>query len=149
MITDEGEQLGIIPTADALARAQEEGLDLVEVAPNSDPPVCRIMDFGKHKYAQSKRAHKNPGHKSKLKEIRVRPKTGAHDIEFKVKRAKQFLEHKDKVQITVIFRGREMAHIDEGRRVVESILAELEEVAKVEAPPRQAGRRMTCTVAPR
>ena len=149
VVTDEGEQLGIIPTAEALARAQEEGLDLVEVAPNSDPPVCRIMDFGKHKYAQSKRAHKNPSHKSKLKEIRVRPKTGAHDIDFKVKRARQFLEHKDKVQITVIFRGREMAHIDEGRRVVEGILAELEDVAKVEAPPRQAGRRMTCTVAPK
>jgi translation initiation factor IF-3 len=149
VVTDEGEQLGIIPTAEALARAQDEGLDLVEVAPTSDPPVCRIMDFGKHKYAQSKRAHKNPGHKSKLKEIRVRPKTGAHDIDFKVKRAKQFLANKDKVQITVIFRGREMAHIDEGRRVVESILAEIEDVAKVESPPRQAGRRMTCTVAPK
>ena len=124
-------------------------MDLVEVAPDSDPPVCRIMDFGKHKYAQSKRAHRHTSHKSKLKEIRVRPKTGAHDIDFKVKRAKQFLGNKDKVQITVIFRGREMAHIDEGRRVVEKILAELEDIAKVESPPRQAGRRMTCTVAPK
>jgi translation initiation factor IF-3 len=132
-----------------LAKAQDLGLDLVEVAPNSDPPVCRIMDFGKHKYAQSKRAHKSPSHRSKLKEIRVRPKTGKHDIDFKVKRARQFLEHKDKVQITVIFRGREMAHIDEGRRVVEGILAELEDVAKVDSPPRQAGRRMTCTVSPK
>lgn len=149
VITDEGEQLGIIPTEDALERARESELDLVEVAPDERPPVCRIMDYGKFKYQQKKRQHKTHTHQTKVKEIRVRPKTGEHDIQVKVNRARQFLEHKDKVVVTVIFRGREMAHIEEGQRVVNEVLTQLEDVAKVEQPPRQLGRRITCTVAPK
>lgn len=149
VIGPEGEPLGIMPTAEALAQAQADGIDLVEVGPNERPPVCRIMDYGKFKYRQKKRAHQSHAHQTKTKEIRVRPKTGQHDIDVKVTRARGFLAHKDKVLVTVIFRGREMAHIEEGRRVIDTIIAQLEEVAKIESPPRQNGRRMSCTLAPK
>ena len=96
--------------------ARESGLDLVEVAPNEKPPVCRIMDYGKFKYQRSKKLHKGHSHQTKTKELRLRPKTGQHDIEFKVKQAQYFLSHKDKVQISVVFRGREIAHVEEGRQ---------------------------------
>ena len=149
VISAEGGQLGIIPTEQALTLARESGLDLVEVAPNEKPPVCRIMDFGKFKYQQKKKQHKTHVHHTKIKEIRLRPKTGEHDIEFKVNQAKGFLLHKDKVVVSVVFRGRELAHIDEGRRVMTSILQHLDPVGKVEAPPQQMGRRLVCTVAPK
>jgi len=148
VIGADGSQLGIIPTEDAMAEARKAGLDLVEVAPNSDPPVCRIMDYGKFKYQQKKR-HQKAQHHTKIKEIRVRPKTGEHDINTKVNRAREFLEHKDKVIVTVIFRGREMAHTEEGRRVLDEVLVKLEDVGKVETPPKQFGRRMSCTLAPK
>src|SRR5690606_14847294 len=137
--------LGIIPTEVALNTAREAGLDLVEVAPKEKPPVCRIMDYGKYKYQQSKKHHKGHVHHTKTKELRLRPKTGEHDIQFKVKRAKQFLQNRDKVQISVVFRGREIAHVDEGKRVIASIVAELSEVGKIEVPPTQQGRRIVCT----
>ena len=149
MITAEGGQLGIIPTDEALARAREAGLDLVEVAPNEKPPVCRIMDFGKFKYQQKKKQHKTHVHQTKIKEIRLRPKTGEHDIEFKVNQAKNFLLHKDKVVVSVVFRGRELAHIDEGQRVMKAIVEQLDPVSKIEAPPQQMGRRLVCTLSPR
>ncbi len=149
VISDEGAQLGVIPTIEALERAREVGLDLVEVAPNESPPVCRIMDFGKFKYQQKKKQHKTHVHHTKIKEIRLRPKTGEHDIEFKVNQAKGFLQHKDKVIVSVVFRGRELAHIDEGQRVMKNILEQLEPVGKVEAPPQQMGRRLVCTLSPR
>ncbi len=104
VISESGEQLGILITSDAIERARSVQLDLVEVAPNEKPPVCRIMDFGKYKYEKKKRAGHN-AHQIKTKEIRLRPKTGEHDIDFKIKSAKKFLEHKDKVQVTVVFRG--------------------------------------------
>jgi translation initiation factor IF-3 len=149
VITSEGEQLGIIPTDEALARAQSTGLDLVEVAPNERPPVCRIMDFGKFKYQQKKKQHKTHVHQTKLKEIRLRPKTGEHDIEFKINQARGFLSHKDKVTVSVIFRGREMAHIDEGQRIMRQVIEQLEDISKVESSPQQTGRRLICTLAPR
>ncbi len=148
VISEKGEQLGILPTNDAMARAQDVGLDLVEVAPNEKPPVCRIMDYGKYKYEKKKRVAQN-AHHVKTKEIRLRPKTGEHDIDFKVKRAKKFLQQKDKVQVTVIFRGREMAHIEEGRRVMDEVVKELLEVGKLESSPAQHARRMMCTIAPK
>jgi translation initiation factor IF-3 len=148
VISETGEQLGILQTAEALTRARDADLDLVEVAPNEKPPVCRIMDYGKYKYEKKKRTAQN-AHHIKTKEIRLRPKTGEHDIDFKVKRAKKFLEHKDKVQVTVVFRGREMAHIEEGRRVMQEVIEELLEVGKVESPPQQHARRMMCTIAPK
>ena len=149
VIAADGVQLGVLETADALLQAREADLDLVEVAPNEDPPVCRIMDYGKYKYQQKKRQHKSHSHQTKIKEIRVRPKTGEHDITVKVNKAREFLEHKNKVTVTVIFRGREMAHVEEGRRVINHVLKQLEDMAKVESPPVQHGRRMTCTVGPK
>ena len=145
----DGDQLGILPTADALELAVKANLDLVEVAPNGEPPVCRIMDYGKFKYQQKKRLNKTHTHQTKVKEIRVRPKTGKHDISVKVNRARDFLDHKDKVLVTVIFRGRENAHIEEGRKVLDEILAQLEDVAKVESPPNKQGRRIACTLGPK
>jgi len=149
MIGADGTQLGIIPTEDALRQAREAELDLVEVAPKERPPVCRIMDYGKFKYQQKKRQHKGHAHQVKIKEIRVRPKTGNHDIHVKVNKAREFLAHKDKVIVTVVFRGRELAHVQEGRRVVNDVLAQLEDISKIESPPIHHGRRMTCTLAPK
>ncbi len=149
VIGADGAQLGILPTADALALARQTDLDLVEVAPTERPPVCRIMDFGKYKYQQKKRQHKSHSHQIKIKEIRVRPKTGQHDINVKVNHAREFLEQKNKVLISVIFRGRELAHVEEGKRVIEDVLARLEDVARVEQTPQQQGKRIVCTVAPK
>jgi translation initiation factor IF-3 len=122
---------------------------LVEVAPNERPPVCRIMDFGKFKYQLKKKAAKNHAHQQKIKEIRVRPKTDDHDIEVKVTHAREFLQHKDKVIVSVVFRGRELAHIEEGRKVVKHVIESLQDVAKVESPPSQQGKRIVCVLAPK
>ena len=149
VIGDDGSQLGVLPTEDAMQEARRVGLDLVEVAPNEEPPVCRIMDYGKYKYQQKQRQKKGHSHQTKIKEIRVRPKTGEHDIAVKVNRAREFLAHRDKVIVTVVFRGREMAHIEEGRRVINGILDQLEDLARIESPPMQHGRRMACTLAPK
>ncbi len=151
VVSADGELLGVMPTAEALERAGENGLDLVEVAPNERPPVCRIMDFGKFKYEQKKRQSRNSKqHQVQLKEIRLRPKTGDHDIEFKVKRARGFLEHKDKVKVNVIFRGRENAHHDRGREILNDIIETLDDIAKVEKPPgMEGGRMMSMVLTPR
>jgi translation initiation factor IF-3 len=149
VIGADGAQLGIIPTDQALDLARDAGLDLVEVAPGEKPPVCRIMDFGKFKYQQKKKHSKSHVHQARIKEIRLRPKTGDHDIEFKVNQARGFLLHKDKVIVSVVFRGREMAHIDEGQRVMRMIVEQLDAVSKVEAPPQQMGRRLVCTLTPK
>jgi len=149
VIGDDGTQLGIMVTEEAIKAAKKVNLDLVEVAPNERPPVCRIMDYGKYKYQQKKRQHKGHMHQIRIKEIRVRPKTGEHDIAVKVDRAREFLTHKDKVIVTVIFRGRELAHIEEGRRVIDDVLLQLGDVSKIESPPVHHGRRMICTLAPK
>ena len=141
--------VGVTPTGRALEMAREVGLDLVEVGATERPPVCKIMDYGKFKYDQKKRATKQKTHQVQLKEIRVRPKTGEEDIRVKVKRAREFLEHRDKVQVNVLFRGRELAHIEEGRRVMNEVLQQLDEFAKVERKPSMEGRRMIAIVAPR
>jgi translation initiation factor IF-3 len=149
VISNDGKQLGIISTDEALGVAREAGLDLVEVAPNERPPVCRVMDYGKFKYQQSKKHHQGKVHHTKTKEIRLRPKTGQHDIDFKVKQARTFLESKDKVQVSVVFRGREIVHVDEGRRVMAGVIDQLSELGKIEIPPSQQGRRIVCTLAPK
>lgn len=149
VIASDGAQLGILPTDDAMRMARETDLDLVEVAPNERPPVCRIMDFGKFKYQQKKRTHKGHSHQSKIKEIRVRPKTDEHDIGVKVNRAREFLSHKDKVIVSVIFRGRELAHVEEGQKVVRQIITSLEDIGKVESAPSQQGRRIVAILAPK
>jgi translation initiation factor IF-3 len=151
VVDQDGQMLGVIPTAEALARARESGLDLVEVAPNERPPVCRILDYGKFKYEQKKRTQKShKAHQTQIKEIRLRPKTGEHDIEFKVKRAREFLAEKDKVKLNVMFRGRENAHHDRGREVLAEFITALEDVAKVEkSPSMEGGRNMTAVLAPK
>jgi translation initiation factor IF-3 len=144
-----GEQMGIVPTSDALNMAREAELDLVEVAPTERPPVCKIMDYGKYRYEQSRKTSKQKTHQQKLKEIRVRPKTGEADIDTKVNQARKFLEHKDKVLVNVLFRGRELQHIEEGQRIILGILEKLADVAKVEKHPSMEGKRMTAMLAPK
>src|SRR5262245_45965381 len=129
--------------------AREANLDLVEVAANERPPVCKIMDYGKFRYQQSHKQKKSKTHQQKLKEIRLRPKTGDHDIETKVNQAKKFLEHKDKVLVYVLFKGREMQHIEEGKRILELMLQQLIEFAKVEKSPGMEGKRMSMMLAPK
>jgi translation initiation factor IF-3 len=149
VIGDDGVQLGILTTEEAIKAARKVNLDLVEVAPDAEPPVCRIMDYGKYKYQQKKRQHKVQSHQAKMKEIRVRPKTGEHDIGVKVQRAREFLDHKYKVIVTVVFRGRELAHIEEGRRVIDGVIGQLADVSRIEAAPVHHGRRMICTLSPK
>ena len=137
-------------TRDALALARQRGLDLVEVAPNAVPPVCKIMDYGKFRYQQQQsKKDKTKTHQQKLKEIRVRPKTGDHDVETKINQARKFLEHKDKVLVNVLVRGRELQHIDEGRRIITGILEKLADLAKIEKAPSMEGKRMTAMLAPK
>jgi len=144
-----GEQLGVVPTSQAMEMAREANLDLVEVAPNERPPVCHILDYGKLRYQQSRKTGKSKVHQQKLKEIRVRPKTGDHDVETKVNQARKFLEHNDKVLVNVLFRGRELQHIEEGRRIINQILEKLVDSCKVEKAPSMEGRRMTAMLAPK
>ena len=149
VISHDGEQLGVIPTEEAMEKAKGVGMDLVEVAPQEKPPVCRIMDFGKYKYQQKKRQHKGHTHQSQNKEVRLRPKIGEHDFMTKVNRAKKFLAQKDKVIFSVIFRGRENAHVDEGFKLIERLTTELEDVAKLEQQPGMQGRRIVVIFAPK
>ncbi len=144
VIDDDGAQLGIIETADALAIAIRKGLDLVEIAPNQRPPVARIMDFGKYKYELKKKeqASKKKQHHVQVKEVRVRPKIAEHDIQVKVRKARDFLEHGDKVQVNCLFRGREMMHKDVAMRVVMHVFELLRDVAKIEREPHMDGRRL-------
>jgi len=148
LIGAEAEQHGIVPTQQALDMAREAGMDLVEIAATERPPVCKIMDWGKHKYAQSKKSHQKT-HQQKLKELRVRPKTGDHDVETRVNQARKFLEGGDKVILKVQFRGREMQHIEEGRRIIDQMLELLLDACKVESPPRMEGKQMTALLAPK
>lgn len=137
-----------MPTSKALKMAEEAGLDLVEVAPNSRPPVCRILDYGKFKYEQKKKQRGKPKTQSSvLKEIRVRPKIDVNDVEIKVRKAREFLEQGNKVQVTCLFRGREMAYQGLGREVLEKVVELLSDVAKLERAPRMEGRRMNILLA--
>ena len=151
VIGDDGEQIGIIATSEALAMAQERGLDLVEVAANSRPPVCRIMDYGKYKYEQSKRERsaRKKQHVMHLKEVKLRPKIEEHDYVTKLGRARNFLGQKDKVKFTVMFRGREMAYPDRGRKLLERVIEELADIASPENHVRHEGRTVTVTLLPK
>ena len=149
VIDADGTQLGVIPTEEALSRAREAELDLVEVASTERPPVCRIMDYGKFKYQQKKRHHKGHTHQSQNKEVRLRPKIGEHDLMTKINRARSFFDHKDKVVFSVIFRGRENAHTDEGFKLMNRVIKELEDVAKLEQGPSMQGKRIIATLAPK
>jgi translation initiation factor IF-3 len=150
LIDEEDNQVGVVRKDDALARAREVGLDLVEVAPTSDPPVCRIMDYGKWLYQQKRRMRdshkKSQHHVATLKEIRLRPETDTHDLEIKVKHAREFLEKGHKVQFTVMFRGRQMLHKEHGYDLLTQVTETLGDLAKVERPSMMSGRRMTLLV---
>lgn len=150
LIDENNEQVGVVETDEAMRRARDAGLDLVEVAPNSKPSVCRIMDYGKWKYAQRKKEQKAKSHakQSELKGMRLRPKIDDHDLGIKVNKAREFLEDGNKVQFTMLFRGREMAHQNLGYQQMRDICDTLADVAKVEAPPKMMGRRMTMVLAP-
>ncbi|MEW6413011.1 MAG: translation initiation factor IF-3 [Candidatus Zixiibacteriota bacterium] len=151
LIGPDGDQLGIVPTDQALERARENGLDLVEVAPNSRPPVCRILDYGKFKYELSKkdRLAKKKQHSFQLKEMRYRPKIDQHDFDFKTKHVREFLEQGSKVKVFVMFRGREMAHIEFGRKVLDRVAEELKDLALIEVEPKLEGRTMTMVLGPK
>ncbi|WP_173200028.1 translation initiation factor IF-3 [Geobacter sp. SVR] len=151
VIGADSEQLGVIPTSKALELAAQLELDLVEVSPTAVPPVCRIMDYGKFKYQQSKKqqeAKKKQIH-VEVKEIKLRPKTDDHDLMFKVKHVRRFLEEGNKAKVTLVFRGREITHMDIGRAVIQRFAAELEDIAVIESQPRVDGRNMFMIVAPK
>ncbi|MEP6887835.1 MAG: translation initiation factor IF-3 [Nitrospirales bacterium] len=150
-IGPEGEQLGILPTPDALKKAQEGGYDLVEVAPTSQPPVCRIMDYGKYKYELSKKDHQSRRHQksTQVKEIKLRPRTDKHDLEIKVRQIKEFLAEGNKTKVTVTFRGREMANQELGRAVMTSVVEQVTEAGTIEYQPRMEGRSLIMIVAPK
>ena len=151
LIGNDGEQLGVFPTQEAIILAEEKNQDLVEVAPNSNPPVCRIMDYGKFKYQQSKRAHEAKK-KQKIihvKEVKFRPNTDQHDYDFKVKHALRFLEAGDKVKVVVFFRGREIVHRENGHKLLERVTETLEEIALVEQEAKQEGKTLCIIFAPK
>lgn len=151
LIDADGSQLGIMGVREAMAIAEERGLDLVEVAPNAAPPVCRIMDFGKFKYQQKKKTQEARKRQIQVqvKEVKIRPKTEEHDYQFKMRNARRFLEQKNKVKITVIFRGREMAHTDIGRGIMERVAQDTQDIANIEKAASLEGRAMTMILAPR
>jgi len=149
LIGESGDQLGVVETAKALDMAQEAGLDLVEVAPNARPPVCRIMDYGKYRYEQGKKARKNRQSTSQLKEIRMRVRISDHDYQFKIRHAEKFLSQRHKVRIAVEFRGRENAHRDIGRVLMARIEEDLQESGQIESPARDEGRNLVIIVAPK
>jgi translation initiation factor IF-3 len=143
--------LGILPTPEALRRAQEGGYDLVEVAPTSQPPVCRIMDYGKYKYELQKKEHQSRKHQksTQVKEIKLRPRTDRHDLEIKIRQIKGFLAEGNKTKVTVTFRGREMANQEMGRTMMNTVMQQLADSGTIEYAPRMEGRSLIMIVAPK
>ncbi len=150
LITEDGEQLGIFAISDALKKATEMGLDLVEIAPTADPPVCKVIDYGKFRYQQTKRDKviKKSGSQAKLKEIKLKPNIDKHDLNTKISKAKDFIEKGYKVKFNCMFRGREIVFADNGREVLKKVIEALLEVAQVESEPRMYGKVLTMMIAP-
>lgn len=151
VIDPDGNQVGILPINEALSAAMDFGLDLVEVSPNATPPVCKIMDYGRYKYEQTKKLQEAKKKQTtfQLKEIKVRPKTGEHDLQTKLGHVRKFLERKDKVKVTVMFRGREIALSNRGRELLEKIANRMDDLAVVEQYPKFEGRTMMMVLAPK
>jgi len=151
LIGADGEQVGVMSLKEALAHATEANLDLVEVAPLATPPVCRVMDYGKYKYQQSKKQQEARRRQTiiQVKEVKVRPKIEEHDMGFKLKNIRKFLAERDKVKVTMIFRGREMAHQDRGYRILQQMMEALADVGLVEQEPRHEGRTLFMIIAPK
>lgn len=151
VIGDDGETIGTIPTEEALNMAQEQSMDLVEVSPNSNPPVCRIMDYGKHKYKASKKAHEAKK-KQKIihvKEVKFRPNTDQHDFDFKLKHVQRFLEHGDKAKVVIFFKGREIVHREFGMKVLHRVAEATVDTAVIEQQAKQEGRTLVMILAPK
>ncbi|MEK6692569.1 MAG: translation initiation factor IF-3 [Nitrospirota bacterium] len=151
LIGPDGKQIGIVPSHEALRKAVEVGLDLVEIAPTATPPVCRIMDFGKYKYEQTKKHHAARQHQKtmQIKEIKIRPHIDEHDLEFKLRNIKKFLEAGNRTKVTMMFRGREMAYPEMGKSTLERIAMEVTDIGTVEHPPRLEGRNMVLVLIPK
>ena len=151
VIDPDGNQVGVIPTYKALATAGDFGLDLVEISPNANPPVCKIMDYGRYKYEQTKKKQEAKKKQStfQVKEIKIRPKTGEHDLKIKIGHIKKFIGKKDKVKVTVIFRGREISLSGLGRNLLEKIAEETDDIAVVEQYPKFEGRTMMMILSPK
>ncbi|MGH2982888.1 MAG: translation initiation factor IF-3 [Solirubrobacterales bacterium] len=150
LIDENGEQVGVIPTSEALEQAREKDLDLVEVAPNSNPPVCRILDYSKYKYEQEQKAKAARKHQQQtnIREIKLRPKIAQHDYETKRGHVERFLKQQDKVKVTIMFRGREQSHPERGRMLLDRLFQDVSELATVEQAPLQEGRNMHMLLAP-
>jgi translation initiation factor IF-3 len=151
LIDAEGNQVGVVPISEALSVAESSGLDLVEVSPNVSPPVCRIMDYGRYKYQQNKKLQEGKKRQStfQVKEIKLRPRTGEHDLQVKLRHIKRFIENNDKVKVTVFFRGREMAHMELGVAMMQRVVDETAEYAVVEQAAKREGRIMIMVLAPK
>jgi translation initiation factor IF-3 len=151
LIDEKGTQIGIVPTVEALDKAKEAGLDLIEVAPQANPPVCKILDYGKYKFEQEKklRETKKKQKQIKMKEIRMQPKIEEHDLQFKTKHIQEFLEEGNKVKVTIRFRGRELAHTELGRDVLDKILEMIDTPFSVDKKPAMEGRFMSMIISPK
>ncbi len=150
LVAEDGQQIGIVSKEEALEIAEDRGLDLVEVAPQGDPPVCRIMDYGKYKYLQAQKAKRAKKHQTSIiiKEMKMRPKIDVHDYEIKKKHIIRFLEKKCKVKVTIMFRGRDMAHVEKGRELLDRLTEDLKDLAEVENQPKLDGRNMIMVLGP-
>ncbi len=150
VIGSDGSQLGVMTPMDAIRRAQDEGLDLVEISPTAKPPVCKIMDYGKYKYEKQKKEQQSKKHQVKIavKEIKLRPNTDDHDIEFKMNHVRRFLADKDKAKISIQFRGREITHMDRAKAMLIKIIADLADVSEAESPPKLEGRTLSVILGP-
>ncbi len=149
VISSDGKQLGIFPIDRAIRMARDRGLDLVLVSPNSNPPVAKIMDYGKYKYELTKKSKEAKQKRNQIKQMKFRPKIDEHDYQTKVKKLREFLEDGYKVRVTVMFRGREMAFTDRGKEILERVVKDLEEISALESPPRLEGRDMWMTLRPK
>ena len=150
VISQTGEQIGILATQEALKKAEEAGLDLVEIVPGANPPVCKIIDYGKYRYDQTKREKesKKASHQVKVKEVKFKPNINEHDLQTKLRHARDFLVKGNKVKFSCMFRGREMVHTEIGERLIQKVIEELEDIAVVEAPMKLFGRFLTVVFAP-
>lgn len=151
MIGPEGNQLGVMPVAEALRIAEGQGLDLVEVAPDAQPPVCRILDYGKYRYLQKKKAHgaKRKQASMTIKEVKLRSRTDPHDLAYRVENMRGFLARGQRVKVSVFFRGREITHPELGREMLQRVLARVQDIAKLDVPPRLEGRSMSMLITPK
>lgn len=150
LVDKDGEQLGILTLAEALTKAEAAGLDLVEIAPSADPPVCKIIDFGKYRYQLTKKEkeQKKAQHQVKVKEIKLKPNTDEHDLMVKIRHAREFVAKGNKVRITCVFRGREMLHPEFGKRIIDRICEDLSDAASAESPAKMLGRSLSVVLAP-